>query len=125
MDINSPDAEAKGFKDSLNIVTINEPIPLNDELVKELSTVLKQQYESMFEKFELENIEVTTLKDKKVLSVKGGYTVMNYKAKMEQTLIPAKNESLVLTCTYETEKAMADQIINACRESVASLVLSE
>lgn len=125
MDINSPDAEAKGFKDSLNIVTINEPIPLNDELVKELSTVLKQQYESMFEKFELENIEVTTLRDKKVLSVKGGYTVMSYKVKMEQTLIPAKNESLVLTCTYETEKDNADKIINACRESVASLVLSE
>lgn len=125
MDISSPDADAKGFKDSLNIVTINEPIPLNADLVKELTNVLKQQYDSMFEKFEFETIEVAERNGQNVLSVKGSYTVLNHKVNMEQTLIPAKKESLVLTCTYETSKENADAVIEACRKSVDSLVLSE
>lgn len=123
MDTSSPDADAKGFKDSLNIVTINEPIPLSDELVKELINVLKQQYAAMFEKFELDTIDVAELNGKQVLSVKGAYTILNYKVKMEQTLIPAKEESLVLTCTYDTEKENSGEVIESCRKAVESLVL--
>jgi hypothetical protein len=123
MDIGSPDADVKGFKDSLNIVTINEPIPLTPELVKELSNVLKQQYESMFEKFELESAEIAKLNNMEVLSVKGHYSVLNYNIRMEQVLVPSNTESLVLTCTYDTSKSKAEEVIAACRSAVESLVL--
>ncbi|MBQ9817061.1 MAG: hypothetical protein IJM59_06310 [Proteobacteria bacterium] len=123
MDIGSPDADVKGFKDSLNIVTINEPIPLTPELVKELSNVLKQQYESMFEKFELESAEIAKLNNMDVLSVKGHYSVLNYNIRMEQVLVPSNTESLVLTCTYDTSKSKAEEVIAACRSAVESLVL--
>ena len=123
MDIGSPDADVKGFKDSLNIVTINEPIPLTPELVKELSNVLKQQYESMFEKFELESAEIAKLNKMDVLSVKGHYSVLNYNIRMEQVLVPSNTESLVLTCTYDTSKVNAEEVIAACRSAVESLEL--
>ena len=123
MNIPTRDAETKGFRDSLNIVTISDPIPLNDDLVKELNNVLKQQYESMFEKFELESTQVTKVGNLEVLQVKGSYTVLNYKIKMEQYLVPAKKESLVLTCTYDTSKSDASDIIGACNKAVESLEL--
>ena len=94
------------------------------ELVKELSNVLKQQYESMFEKFELESAELTKLNNMDVLSVKGHYNVLNYSIGMEQVLVPSKSDSIVLTCTYDTAKAKADDVIKACRSAVESLVLA-
>ena len=123
MNIPSQDAEAKGFRDSLNIVTVSDPIPLNDDLVQELSNVLKQQYESMFEKFELESTQITKVGELEVLQVKGAYSVLNYKIKMEQYLVPSKRESLVLTCTYDTSKSDASDILAACNKAVESLEL--
>ena len=118
LNLSSRDAESKGFKDSLNIVTIGEAIPLTDELVTELSNVLTQQYTSMFEKFELEGIEITTLGDRKVLQVKGKYPVLEYSVKMEQILVPSKKDSLVLTCTYDSGKEDAADVIGACRKAM-------
>ena len=43
INIDSLDKPVAGFKNSLNIVTINEEIPLTPELVKELEGVLKDQ----------------------------------------------------------------------------------
>ncbi len=123
MNIPTQDAETKGFRDSLNIVTISDPIPLNEDLVKELSNVLKQQYESMFEKFELESTQISKVGNLEVLQVKGAYSVLNYKIKMEQYLVPSKQESLVLTCTYDTSKSDASDIIGACNKAVESLEL--
>ncbi len=125
MNISSPDANDKGFKDSLNIVTIDESIPLKDELVKEMSSVLKQQYDSMFESFELESTELTKLNDIDVLMLKGSYSVSGYSIKMEQVLVPSKKESLVLTCTYDSKKERAEEIIGACREAVKSLKFTD
>ncbi len=125
MDIASPNADAKGFKNSLNIVTINEAIPLNDSLVSELSNVLKQQYEAMFEKFELETPTVTKLGSMDVLLAKGSYTILNYAINMEQYLVPSKNESLVLTCTYDSSKSNSAEAIEKCRNAVKSLVLTD
>ncbi|MBO4349698.1 MAG: hypothetical protein J6A01_01975 [Proteobacteria bacterium] len=123
MNIPTQDAETKGFRDSLNIVTVSDPIPLNEDLVKELSNVLKQQYESMFEKFELESTQISKVGELEVLQVKGSYSVLNYKIKMEQYLVPSKQESLVLTCTYDTSKSDASDIIGACLKAVESLEL--
>ena len=124
MNIPTQDADTKSFRDSLNIVTISDPIPLNDDLVKELTNVLKQQYESMFEKFELETIQVTKIGEHDALQVKGAYAVLNYKIKMEQYLIPSKKESLVLTCTYDTSKSDAADIISACTKAIETLTLN-
>ena len=124
MNIPTQDAETKGFRDSLNIVTISDPIPLNDDLVKELSNVLKQQYDSMFEKFNLESTEVTKVGEHDVLLVKGSYSVLNYNIKMEQYLVPSKKDSLVLTCTYDSGKSDASDIIGNCKKAVESLVLN-
>lgn len=125
MNLDAPDADTKGFKDSLNIVTINEPIPLSDELVKELTTVLTQQYETMFENFEFESAKQIKLGEIDVLQVKGGYKVLNYDVRMEQYLVPSSKESVVLTCTYDSSKDKAAEIIKACTDSVHSLVISK
>lgn len=125
MNLEGPDADTKGFKDSLNIVTINEPIPLSDELVQELTNVLTQQYEAMFENFEFDSAKQTKLNDLDVLLVKGSYKVLNYNIKMEQYLVPSTKDSVVLTCTYDASKDKAAEIAKACTDSVKSLVLSQ
>ena len=125
MNLDAPDADTKGFKDSLNIVTINEPIPLSEDLVNELKTVLTQQYEAMFENFEFESATQTTLNDIDVLQIKGGYKVLNYDVKMEQYLVPSSKESVVLTCTYDASKDKAAEILKSCTDAVKSLVIAK
>ena len=124
LNLASQDAVSKGFKDSLNIVTISEAIPLTEELVQELSSVLEQQYTSMFEKFEMETVEVSKLGEMDVLSVKGSYLVLDYKIKMEQILVPSQKDSIVMTCTYDSGKENADQVIETCRKAMRSIVLN-
>ncbi len=124
MDISSADDAAKGFKDSLNIVTINEPIAVSEDLVSELKNVLQQQYETMFEKFKLDTMEITKMGAYDVVSVKGSYTVLNYNIKMEQIMVPAKKESFVLTCTYDSDQEGAVDSIRSCREAMESLKLN-
>lgn len=121
MNLNAQDSKEKGFKDSLNIVTISEAIPLNDDLVKEMKDILTQQYQSMFTDFEMTSFELSKLNDKDVLLVKGNYTVINYKVKMEQFLVPNKDEALVLTCTYDSTREDAVTVIENCQNAVKSL----
>lgn len=124
MDISSADDAAKGFKDSLNIVTIHELIAVSEDLVSELKNVLQQQYETMFEKFKLDTMEITKMGSYEVISVKGSYTVLNYNIKMEQVMVPAKKESFVLTCTYDSDQEGAVDSIRSCREAMESLKLN-
>lgn len=121
MNIDSIETMTPGFKDSLNIVTVNEPIPLSEDLIKELSTVLKQQYSSMFEQFELESIGMTKLRDLDVLKLVGKYQILNYSVKLIQTFIPSKNESLVVTCTFEASKE--ELVSGLCQNSLETLIL--
>ncbi len=126
MNIESLDAETKGFKNNLNIVSINESIPISDELVKELSTILEQQYDSMFaQTFKIEDSKTITLDNVggKVFYLSGTYTVQDYVIKMEQILVPSKTESLVMTCSYETNKPDTDETAAKCNEAFKSLKL--
>ena len=126
MNIESLDAETKGFKNNLNIVTINEAIPISDDLVKELTTILQQQYDAMFaQTFKLEKTEIVSLDDidAKAFYLSGTYTVQDYSIKMEQTLIPSQGESLVLTCSYETGKPDTEETAKKCEAAIKSLKL--
>ena len=116
------DAKDTGFKNTLNVVIINEAIALSDDVVKELSAVLKQQYETSFKPFELELVEKRKFKgEKEALYVKGKYEVLNYHVTLEQFLVPSTNESIVLTCTYQTETGQDDG--NRCRDAIMTLTL--
>ena len=127
MDIDSLDGEAKkGFKNNLNIVSINEAIPITDDLVKELSTILEQQYDSMFaQSFKMESTKTIDLDniEGKVFYLSGTYTVQDYSVKLEQILVPGKNESFVLTCSYETGKPNTEETASKCNEAFKSLKL--
>lgn len=124
MDIPSPDADKKGFKNSLNIVTIEEEVPLTEELVKELTSVLKQQYSGMFEDFELESSGVEKVGGMDALVFKGHYGVLNYAVKMEQILMPSRTYSLVLTCSYDSGDPKAEETAAACRKAFGSVQFS-
>ena len=112
-----------GFINNLNIVIINEEIVLTDEVINELTPILKQQYESMFKPFTMETIEKRPFNDTEVLYVKGSYNVLNYPVTMEQYLIPSASakESVVMTCTYNTETGKEDA--EACINAIKSVEL--
>ena len=105
-------------------MTISENIPLSEDLVKEMKDVLTQQYQGMFTDFEMTDFELSKLNGQDVLVVKGNYTVINYKVKMEQTLVPHKDEALVLTCTYDSTREDAMTIIENCQKAVKSLTFN-
>ena len=119
MNIEGLDKPTQGFKDSLNLVTVNESIPLTDALVAELKEVLKQQYGSMFEKFDLKSMEKSKLGDREVFEVQGEYAILNYKVKMRQVFIPLESTSLVVTCTYEESREA--EVTPLCAKSLESL----
>ncbi len=121
MNISSLDEPTQGFKDSLNIVTVSDPIPLTDDLVKELTDVLKQQYNSIFENFEAVSMKVIKLGSKEVFEVQGKYTILNYSIIMRQIFMPLSGSSLVLTCTYEASHE--EEVSKLCENSIKSLVL--
>lgn len=122
IDLESPDeAQTKSFKDSLNIVSIGESVPLSDELITELTSVLKAQYGAMFENFELESSEKTKINDVDVLLIKGKYGVLNYSVKMEQVLYPSKDNAFVMTCSYDADSADSADSIAACRKAMESI----
>lgn len=122
IDLSSPDDnDSKSFKDSLNIVAIGESIPISDELISELTTVLKSQYSAMFENFVLESAEKSKIKDTEVVRVKGSYGVLNYSVKMEQVLYPAGNNAYVMTCSYDAESKNSAAQIAACRSAIESI----
>jgi len=112
-----------GFINNLNIVVINEEIVLTDEVINELNPILKQQYESMFKPFTMETIEKRPFNDTEILYVKGSYSVLNFPVTMEQFLIPSASakESLVMTCTYNTETGKEDA--EACIKAIQSVKL--
>ena len=114
------DPQNTGFKNTLNVVIINEEILLTDEIVKELSSVLKQQYETSFKPFNLEVVEKRKFQDKKdALYVKGSYDVLKYHVTLEQYLVPSSNESVVLTCTYQTDTGQEDGKL--CMDAIMTL----
>ena len=116
-----PDRPKAGFINNLNIVIINEEIILTDEVINEMTPILKQQYDSMFKPFNIEVMEKRPFNDKEALYVKGNYTVLNYSITMEQFLIASGSakESLVLSCTYETETGKEDA--EACVNAIKSI----
>jgi len=109
----------QGFKDSLNIVTVTEEIPLTDDLVKELTDVLKQQYVNMFDNFEATSMEKSKIGARDVFEVKGTYSILNYSIMMRQVFIPLSNVSLVMTCTYESSHE--DDVADLCDKAIRSL----
>lgn len=109
----------QGFKDSLNVVTVAEQIPLTDDLVKELTDVLKQQYKGMFDNFASSSMEKTKIGARDVFEVKGSYTILNYSIMMRQVFIPLSNASLVMTCTYESSHE--DTVAELCDKAIRSL----
>lgn len=119
MNIEGLDKPTQGFKDSLNLVTVNEAVPLTDELVTELKGVLKQQYASMFEKFELKSMEKSKLGERDIFEVVGEYAILNYKVKMHQVFIPLKADSLVVTCTFEDSRE--EEVAPLCKQALESL----
>lgn len=122
IDLSSPDAaDSKSFKDNLNIIAIGEEIPLTDELIAELTTVLKAQYSAMFENFVLDSVEKSKIKDVEVLLIKGSYGVLNYAVKMEQVLYPAESNAYVMTCSYDAEGEKSAETIAGCRKAMESI----
>lgn len=121
MDIKDLAEEKPDFKDSLNVVIINEVVPVTEELKAELSTVLEQQYESMFEGFELGATELGKIGDSPAFIISGKYSILNYKVKMVQWLVPSKSDSLVLTCTFDQSREEAT--LKACTDAVNTLKL--
>ena len=116
-----PNRPKAGFINNLNIVTINEEIILTDEVISEMTPILKQQYDSMFKPFNVEVMEKRSFNDKEALYVKGNYTVLNYSVTLEQYLIASGSvkESLVLSCTYDTETGKEDA--EACINAIKSI----
>ena len=126
IDLSSPDAaDAKSFKDNLNVIAIGEAIPLSDELIAELTTVLKAQYSAMFENFVLESAEKSKLNDVDVLLIKGSYGVLNYAVKMEQVLYPASSNAYVMTCSYDAQSENSASVIAACRKAMESIQIKD
>lgn len=122
IDLSSPDAaDSKSFKDNLNIIAIGEEIPLTDELIAELTTVLKAQYSAMFENFVLDSVEKSKIKDVEVLLIKGSYGVLNYAVKMEQVLYPTESNAYVMTCSYDAESENSAETIADCRKAMESI----
>ena len=118
-----PDKPKAGFISNLNVVIISEEIILSDEVVNEMRPILENQYTQMFKPFNIEVMEKRPFNDKEALYVKGNYTVLNYPVTLEQYLIPSGStkESLVLSCTYNTETGKEDA--EACINAIKTITL--
>ena len=57
--MDSAAAKDSDFKDNLNVLVLDEPVPINPELLTELKDVLTEQYKSLFDSFQLVAFENT------------------------------------------------------------------
>ncbi|MFA5625312.1 MAG: hypothetical protein WC966_09710 [Bradymonadales bacterium] len=121
MDVKDLAGEKQDFKDNLNIVVVNEAVPVTEAVKKEMVTVLQQQFESMFEDFTMLSSDIVSVGKYPAFLISAKYSLLNYQIKMVQWLVPSKTESLVLTCTFDQSREEAT--LRLCNEAVNSLVL--
>ncbi len=116
MDLSGKD---DAFKDNLNVVVLDDVIPLSPELVEELQRILTQQYESMFESFNLEAFEMAQYGPHSAVKILATYKLLDYELVLFQALMSGPKNSLVLTCTME--KSRRDDRINTCGQAFGSV----
>lgn len=107
------------FKDNLNVVVLDEPVPVNDELIAELKNILTDQYQSLFENFELKSFEKITLGANQAIRIEATYTLLGYNLVLYQALMSGQNKALVITCTMD--QARKDDRIKVCNDAFASV----
>lgn len=111
------------FKDNLNVVVLDEPVPITDELVAELQGTLNDQYGKLFENFKLEKFEKSKVGAHDVLKIHASYELLSFKLYLFQMLVSgpaaAPDKALVVTCTVAQSRK--DEREGVCDNAFASL----
>ena len=107
------------FKDNLNTVVLDEPVPISEELIGELKTILTDQYKSLFENFELVSFEQATFGENAAVRIQATYTLLGYNLVLYQALMTGPTKTLVITCTMD--QARKDDRIKTCDEAFTSV----
>ena len=93
------------FGDNVNVVVIAEVVPLDDKTVSELKIMLTAEYSKVFDAFKMTDFTVIKLGAKPALRVQGTYQLNGVDLHLNQTFIPGKTNSLVVTCTMDRARA--------------------
>lgn len=107
------------FKDNLNIVVLDEAVPINDDLVGELKQILTDQYKSLFEEFELKSFEKTTFGNNEAVRIEATYKLLGYDLVLYQALMAGPDKALVITCTMDQSRK--EERMKTCTESFKSV----
>src|SRR5690606_3963321 len=107
------------FKDNLNIVVLEEQVPINDELIGELKQILTDQYKSLFEEFELKVFEKSKFGANDAVKIEATYTLLGYKLVLYQALMAGPDKALVITCTMDQSRKEAR--MKACTDALRSV----
>jgi len=107
------------FKDNLNVVVLEEPVPVNDELIGELKDILSDQYNSLFEDFQLQTFEKTKFGENEAIRIEATYKLLGYDLFLYQALMSGESKSLVITCTMDQSRK-ADRM-QTCTDAFGSV----
>ena len=118
MDLAS-NTEMNDFKDNLNIVVLDEPVPISDELIADLKEILTEQYKSLFEGFALTVFEKTKFGENDAIKIEATYTLLGYELVLYQALMTGPTKALVITCTMEQSRK--EDRVKICSESFSSV----
>jgi len=122
MDLNTEGGK-DAFKDNLNVVVLDEEVPIADDLKKELEKILVGQYTSLFTEFKLESFEGKDFGALKGILIQGTYKLLDYDLFLYQALISGPGNALVVTCTME--KSRKDDRIKICDEAFSSITFKK
>ena len=114
MHVENDGQKSEVFKDNINVVIVQEKIAFSDAFVSQLKTVLEQQYKDMFDNFSLSTIGMIKLGEKDALSIRAGYSIMNYNVFLMQVMIPGEKQSFVVTCTYDSQRD--EEVSKICKQ---------
>lgn len=107
------------FNDNLNIVVLDEPVPVTDELINDLKNILTDQYQMLFDNFELKSFGKTTFGSNDAIRIEATYTLLGYNLVLYQALMSSDNKALVLTCTMD--EARKEERMKLCSETFGSV----
>jgi hypothetical protein len=110
---------SKDFRDCLNVAVIDETIPVNEELSKELEKILGEQYSNLLQNFQVSAFETRQFGQHKAIHIRASYEALNHKLFLYQALVAGPGNTVVLTCTVDDTRK-ADRM-KQCEDAFASL----
>ncbi len=111
--------DKKDFRDCLNVAVIEEAVPVNDELSKELEKILGEQYGNLLKNFQVSAFETRKFGVNQAIHLRASYEAINYKLFMYQALVTGPDKTLVLTCTVDESRK--NDRMKQCEEAFSSL----